>query len=163
MIPTGQVGPRHLGTPAAAILLLVASRLALTRVGLASASPSIEVASLVSGLSDARLRWGGHLLLLVLGAGLILGPTVMIGRRWALVVWWVLSAFVLVGALALLALLGGNAGGAVIAVGIAGFVAIASGGLDLWWRRRLPTSATPEPDRQTDDHHEQGAADEPPA
>lgn len=141
----GRVGPRLVGSPIAAMILLVGSRLPLTRTGLGSSVPSIEAASIVSSSLTASLQWGARLFVIILGAGLVLGPTAAINRRWAVVVWWTLSVLSLVGGAAMVALLARNSGGAVVAIAAAGFVLVASGALEFWWRRGTSATAQPEP------------------
>lgn len=133
------VGPRHVATAAAALLLLVASRLPLTRRGTGSATASIDVLALGSGLGDDLLRTVATGSAAVLALGLVLGIAVVTPGRAARTIWSTAAIVVLVAGLVGFAALRSRTGPAVAVVAAAGLLLVAVDVTD----RRQRRSVTP--------------------
>ena len=120
------VGPRHVATAAAALLLLTASRLPLTGRGVGSAIAAIDALSLASGVSDDVVRTASNGLAAVLALGLVLGITVVVPGRIARTIWTIAAVVVLATGLAGLLALRARSGTAVLAVVAAGSILCAA-------------------------------------
>lgn len=111
----------------AALVLVVSSRLPLSRTGIGSALTSVRVAALAGQVGNGTLKTAGLVLVSILGSGILLGPLCLMRGKIATIAWWVGALFVLLGGIVLVALQRTNSGGAVVGVLTAGVVLCASG------------------------------------
>lgn len=114
------------GTAFAALLLVAAGGLPLTRHGPGSALAALDTVRIARSVPIGSLRWGALLLIGVLSSGIGLGVLVPMRSRWAVRAWSVLVALVGVVGLLLLGLFRSNAGPSPYLVLGAGLVAAAS-------------------------------------
>ncbi len=133
------VGPRHVATAAAAILLLIASRLALTRRGTGSATASIDMLALGSGLGDDLVRTVATGSAAVLALGVVLGIAVVVPGRAARTVWSFAAIVVLLAGLVGFAALRSRSGPAVAVVALAGLLLVTVDVTDRRQRRPVTT------------------------